>query len=302
MAATKANDADPEAVALLPRLNDTFGLTYADFFTSQLCDYIADYQRSVGLLADGQLGPKTRAKLAAQKFLDGEECGAVWPYQPEREYTHWKQVARALGYGISSRPVLLVIRGAYPFARRTHRMIFAPRLDDCGVLIDTKLGGPNPYVFRLSSHAYQLSSGASPDLDRDGVGDVGSIRPGHYILHQLAATTYHVKMPDGSDRIPCWRDTSHDGLISEVEAERAESATTGPQVTPGVGMWANAVLVHESYTSGRSSISCITTETREFGRLRAAGKTIDMLLANARDVARAVHPAEPFPLPPKANS
>ncbi len=293
-----ANAADPEAMALLPRLNDTFGLTYAEFFGAQVCDYIADYQRSVGLLADGQLGPKTRAKLAAQRFLDGEECGVIWPYQPEREYVHWKQLAGALGYELGGRPVLLVIRGAYPFARRAHRMIFAPRLDDCGVLIDPKLGGPNPYVFRLSSHAYQLASGASPDVNRDGAGDVGSIRPGRYVLHQLAATTYHVKTPDGSDRIPCWRDTSHDGVISEAEAERSETATSGPQVTPGVGMWANAVLLHESWSSGRSSISCITTEAREFERIRAAGKTIDMLLVNAPALAKAVHQPEPFPLPP----
>jgi hypothetical protein len=285
------NSKNAGAMAMLGDLGEVFGLGRLSAFSQAIVLALSDLQRSMGLSIDGVLGPVTQAKITRQGFLLGEPIGALWPALARRPL----ELARACpgGENLGARPVLFAIRGAYPNATRSHRSIHAPRYDDTFVFVrDGK-----PELFRGATHAYQLTSSESPDTFKDGVGDVGSVRPGLYLASLRSAgpvPIFAVLMPDGkSDRLPAHRDKDHDGVISAAEAELSERATSGAQVTPGVGTWANAVLIHPGYDTikpgtGRnfSSIACLTASLSDVHRLASNARHMDVLLLNAADADR----------------
>jgi len=103
-----------------------------------------------------------------------------------------------------------------------------------------------------STHPWEASSTSSPDIDGDGIGDVGWLRPGTYQViprasaqNILGLPTYHVTT-NGSDRVAGWRDTDHDGTISDDE--RAASEARGDTL--------GAILFHAEGPGGPQAIGC----------------------------------------------
>ena len=116
-----------------------------------------------------------------------------------------------------------------------------------------------------SSHPFQNHSGASPDADGNGSGDVGIIRPGEYyaqaggnhagdnawLLRNQSTTTDaqgRVVMTPGDDHLPAWRDTDHDFRISDAERTGSEGRRrddAGRHTSRRDGDYANGVLFHQ---------------------------------------------------------
>jgi len=149
----------------------------------------------------------------------------LWPSDTTDSRIWWGWLAGRFGCDPAlDRPFLLCLRGVVPFAAETHPMRSVAAYDDTGILLYR--GGER--VFKMSSHAHQVNSKSSPDVDGDGLGDVGTIKPGRYLARDLNTgkyPTFLVTMPDGDGHLPCWRDTNHDGVISHEELAKAYTAT-----------------------------------------------------------------------------
>src|SRR5690349_21163024 len=149
------------------------------------------------------------------------------------------------------------------------------RYDDTFVLLAP---GRAPEIFAGATHAYQATSKEAPN------GNVGSIRPGTYFLkfRREDPLEFFLLLPDRkTGDIPAYRDTDRDSFISAQEMEQSLNATKGPQVAPGVGMVANAVLFHPGYDDPqhpRSSIACQTASRERVLGLRQAGRELDYVL------------------------
>ncbi len=224
------------------------------------------------------------------------DVSKIWPARPEPEVAavHWTELAGKLGLVVpQERPFLIAIRGVKPFETMSHDLEHRMVYDDTFVLV--RVAGA-PVVFAGATHAYQKNSKASPDVDRDGLGDVGSIRPGRYVLHDLkhgAEVLFHIRMPDGGASLPAWRDfIDHDGKISAEELQRSESMRTGLQVGT-TGTEAQGILFHGGpeeppEAKHHYSIGCFTAprKWRKIMSEAAApyGGKIDMPLITAWDL------------------
>lgn len=223
----------------------------------------------------------------------------LWP-APGREIEHWGMLLGMIlgadpGYPMK-RPFLLGIRGAAPFASETHPMRHVPAYDDAFVLFHAD-GKTAPLVFPGATHAYQKNSKESPDVNHDGVGDVGSILPGRYLMKPAAGKypVFVITTPDGSPQIPCVRDIDHDGI---PEAD--------------MGYFATGILFHCGYdapadSDHKSSIGCQTANIRRLEMLASAAKGydgIDYELRTAESLIVLLNSAniEPFPLDARANT
>lgn len=219
---------------------------------------------------------------------------ALWPSEATA-LNHWAFIAGKLGAKPElPRPFLIGLRGVGLNDAQTHQPVSYPKYDDTFVLI---VKGEMPIVFKGATHAYQTDSKLSPDVDGDGRGDVGSIRPGSYILKDSGSQPFPIfllTLANGDGRIPAYNDTDHNGVISEAEMLAAINATKGQQVVPGVGRTATAVLMHTGWdapagSEHKSSIACQTTSFQWLKVLRdkvanVPGRTMDYALANAWDV------------------
>lgn len=220
-------------------------------------------------------------------------CAKLWPpNDPVRASLHWSHLAGILlgrnGMGHTlERPLLIGIRGAAPGDAETHEIHSRPSYDDSYVLVQKTT---MPMLFRGATHAYQLDSRAAPDENGDGRGDVGSIRPGRFVLTDTdsqPSPIFTVALPDGSTKIPAWRDLNHDGRLDDTERDRAEAARKGNQVNAD-GYFATAVLVHVGWPI-RSSISCLTMDERYLFEIRHAARyhdgKLDCILEDASELA-----------------
>lgn len=153
------------------------------------------------------------------------DVSRIWPPPGEgAAFGWWIAIAEKLGAKFPlARPFLICVRGVRPGDEQTHPMRSVAGYDDTGVL----LWPEGVETFPMSSHAYQVNSRFSPDVDGDGRGDVGTICPGRYVLHSVGEKypTFALTLPGGGMHLPCWRDTDHDGVISHDERERVYSAT-----------------------------------------------------------------------------
>jgi hypothetical protein len=191
---------------------------------------------------------------------------------------------------------VIAIRGVERFAPKSHPLAHAPVYDDTFVLL-----APNesPVVMAGATHAYQRNSKASPDVDHDGLGDVGSIRPGRYLLNDLhngEEVIFHITNPDGSDRLPAWRDFDHDGKLSPLEMQRSEDMRTGQQVGAS-GTWASSILLHGGLdeppsAKRRYSIGCFTMSRADRAliaeKCKPYGGKGDLVLINAPELVEIV--------------
>jgi hypothetical protein len=229
-------------------------------------------------------------------------CEALWPGgDPAEAVLHWGFIAGRLGaapLALLARPFLIGIRGAAPLARETRQAVHRPQYDDTFVLL---VKGEAPLVFPGATHAYQLDSGLAPDADRDGRKDVGSIRPGRYLLEDRGIKPHPIFVlttPEGKGEIPAYRDTDHDGVISEAEERTAREARASGAAAKAAqigsdGYYATAVLLHTGFdapanAAHRSSIACQTCSLKWLELLRKKAQPsrgfIDYVLANAPDV------------------
>src|SRR5690349_13178212 len=107
-------------------------------------------------------------------------CSKLWPADGVSGLNHWGELAGKLGASPTlKRPFLIGLRGVTLNAQQTHQPVHAPAYDDTFVLLAP---GDAPVVFSGATHAYQKFSKLAPDNDGDGLGDVGSIRCGSFVL------------------------------------------------------------------------------------------------------------------------
>lgn len=204
----------------------------------------------------------------------------LWP-QRGNDIEHWGWLAGKLTKKEKlDRPLLIGIRGVGPEESETHPLIARPQYDDTFIILE-KDGASEPFCFAAATHAYQRDSKLSPDVNGDGREDVGTIRTGNYLLTLGVEKPYPIFIlttPDGNGKIPCIRDTDHDGQYSAEEIGLMSTAT--------------AVLLHTGWDAPkdaehRSSIACQTCPLQYLKLLaryaKRAGGKIDYCLITAED-------------------
>lgn len=227
----------------------------------------------------------------------GIDCTALWPANDGGDaFLHWGYIAGKLGAGADlARPFLIGIRGAAPLAAETHEIVHQPNYDDTFVLLAK---GAAPLMFRGATHAYQrFAKSGAPDVNRDGLPDVATIRCDRYLLTERKGERYPLfvlTLPNGDDKIPCVRDTNHDEKLSpeEIAAAEAPGNDARRQIGPK-GQYATAVLFHTGIDAPkdakhRFSIACQTASLVWLDRLalaaRSSGGKIDYVLKDAADL------------------
>lgn len=212
----------------------------------------------------------------------------LWPptEAPGFVWAHWVVIAERLGVEFPlHRGVLLCLRGARLRAAESHPMRSVAEYDDTGVLMTNA----EIEVFPMSSHAYQVNSRLSPDVDGDGRGDVGTIVPGRYLLRDLRAGKYpifHLTTTGGYGAIPCYRDTNHDGVIEHGELTKQYTATS--------------ILVHGGLDDPPDSphhysigCQCVPLAARQLMVGAARDDLLDYVLVKAEDAVALAPDYEP---------
>lgn len=223
---------------------------------------VRQFQQSTGAKVDGIVGPETVGKLQGvppgtnpiSDYTPPAQTGPVAPATTgtEREqFEFYASMVRRAGGEVcpDGKPTVLGLRQGVGGAQR--------RYEDQFIVLT-----PDGRVQRFTGATYpgQSRSSASPDVTRDGVGDVGMIRPGNYTVvpngQHAGAASFHVRTLGGSGNVPGWRDTNHDGTYSD--AERGASQNRGDTLS--------GVLFHQGNRNAPSSIGCQTMSPAEYAR------------------------------------
>jgi hypothetical protein len=162
-------------------------------------------------------------------------------------YETYADFARA--EGADPRPGTVTVIGLRGLSTdgEQHATTYAHAFDDTLVVLraDGKVDR-----FPAATHPHQSHGGGVPDVDHDGVPDVGIIRPGLYDVlprdRTIASMPSYAVMRGGTDRLPGWRDTDHDGRIDD--AERSASEERGDVLT--------AVLFHQGEGDAPPAVGC----------------------------------------------
>src|SRR3954470_14618981 len=122
----------------------------------------------------------------------------------------------------ASPAVVVGLRGV-SFDGTAHDTTFAHAFDDVLVVLTTDRRAVR---FRASTHPFESAAPGVPDVDGDRVVDVGMIRPGIYDAaardRLVAGQPSWAVTHDGSGKLPGWRDTNHDGVLTDDEIAAAE--------------------------------------------------------------------------------
>lgn len=177
------------------------------------------------------------------------DCTLFWPPSASgAAWGHWISLAEKLGAKFPlERAYVIGVRGIALYARESHPTRSKPGYDDTMIVIPKSTVHRNPPVLACATHAYQTHSKASPDVNRDGVGDVATIKPGSFRMHLLVGKypSFEITLPDGTRSLPSFRDTNHDGTADDGNY-------TADQILFHVGHPAPADSTH------KSSIGCQT--------------------------------------------
>lgn len=316
------------ALASLPTVLSAFRLSPREAYDEEVVHRIAEFQQNffrredVGSV-DGKLGERSLGLLRSYyaSVDSGEvDASALWPPEDasvEEQFEHYSRLAGLFGARVrQDEPLLIGLRGVMELAGATHEVRSINAYDDTYVLLLQTAEGVGVRSFAGATHAYQGSSGLSPDANRDGSGDVGSVRPSHdgqsYTLRQRG--DYHGRTSLGvqSDprewglestpswwalgNVPVHRDTDHDRELSDPEKRASEQRTRGEQVAPGIGDYGSVVWFHPGFTetkdSGRpfASIGCLTARLEDLDNLDEVAEAygdIRMIIVDAPEaVAR----------------
>lgn len=157
-------------------------------------------------------------------------------------YAYYKGLVTAAGGTVpEGQDTVLGLRGLAPDGKRHDSNENIGPYNDTFVVLTSD---QDVKEYRGSAHAGQKSSSLVPQ-------GVAQIRPGNYKTvyngHHDGMPSWHVRQPNDSGRIPCWRDTNKNGYISASEKKKAESANET----------AGAILFHNGkFEDHGSSIGC----------------------------------------------
>jgi|GEM_PF-1996198 len=124
--------------------------------------------------------------------------------------------------------------------------------------------------FPASTHPFELEGVPGvPDVDGDRVADVGMIRPGVYDVagrdRTIAgaasyAVTRHASTASSAGKLPGWRDTDHDGVLTEAERAASEHRSDG----------LTDVLFHQGEGGAPAAVGCQVLPKTAIGAFTAA--------------------------------
>jgi hypothetical protein len=211
---------------------------------------------------------------------DGTSCekcdGPGLPALHDRAF--YEAIASDAGVALGVGPIVIGLRGV---ARdgSYHDTHSTASFDDVIAVLP-----PSGSVIELAAatHPWFTTSEMSPDVDGDGHRDVGMIRPGRYRAESRPPSrdiagqpTFHIVTVAGSDKLPGWRDTNHDGTFDDTE--RATSEARGDTL--------GAVLFHQGGAGAPAAIGCqVFSATSIKSFVTAVGgrsATLDYVLVDA---------------------
>lgn len=164
---------------------------------------------------------------------------------PADRYAYYKGLVLAAGGQVpEGQDTVLGLRGIAPDGKRHDSNENIGPYNDTFVVLTSD---QRVREYRGSAHAGQKSSSIS------GPKGVAQIRPGHYKTvpngNHDGMPSWHVRQLNDDGRIPCWRDKSKDGYISNSEKAFSESQN----------QHATAILFHNGvFEDHGSSIGCQT--------------------------------------------
>jgi hypothetical protein len=181
--------------------------------------------------------------------------GQAVPPSEREKYEFYASIIRRHGGQVNPNgvPTVLGMRAVAPGAGVSSNN----RFDDTFVVL---LPSGRVHEFRGATHPAQYASSISPDVNRDGRGDVGMIRPGNYMAvpngNFKGRPSFHIKTMEGSGRLPGWRDTNQDGVYSPEELRASEARGDG----------LTEVLFHRGNELSATSIGCQTLSSADYDR------------------------------------
>ncbi len=233
---------------------------------------LASFAAIVALAPLGCSGPPTTSNADGNEQDDTEAHLA-----PLHDRAFYEALATHAGVTLHGQAIVVGLRGISREGVR-HEVHTQKTFDD--VLAVLKADG-TVVELRASTHPWFTTSTAAPDVNADGQGDVGMIKPGRYHAvprpgRLLAGQpTFHILTTQGADKLPGWRDTNHDGVYDD--AERAASDAHGDMIT--------AVLFHEGGPAAPAPIGCQVLDAVAIKTFIASvggsGAEIDYVLADA---------------------
>lgn len=244
---------------------------------------IAEKQQARGLVVDGKVGQRSRELLS--ELQQALSAAVLWPASDastDAKAEHYRRLCAKLGCPTTlERPLLVAFRGVELRGAETHPVLSTRKYDDAFALLALRNGVAEVREFAGATHPYQSTTNASgtPDVDGDGLRDVGTIKPGRYLLKRQQKPpghpSLHLVKLDEKDGIPTWRDTDHNGQITAADSSAFLLATE--------------VLLHPGFTSTQlgkttaySSIGCQTARVEDVQAV-AEHAIVDYVLLDARN-------------------
>ena len=146
-------------------------------------------------------------------------------------YRLYGDLAREGGAAPSPGSVTVLGLRGLSSARTVHATRYAHAFDD--MLVVLRADG-TVEQFPASTHPFELDGVPGvPDVDGDRVADVGMIRPGVYDVAGrertiAGAASFAVTVHgSGAGKLPGWRDTDHDGVLTAAERTASERRSDG---------------------------------------------------------------------------
>lgn len=184
---------------------------------------------------------------------------------PQAKHDHYARLVAGMGGFYRPGEVhVLALRGLELGSNRARTSTVASDFRDTFVVLRPGDDGrPIAIEMRGSTYPGQVGQpGATPDVNGDGIQDVGMILEGAFTSRSNDSArlgdSFWIHMGNGSNRIPSVRDTNQDGIYSpeEYAASRAAGRTSGE------------ILIHRPATtpSGRTvvnSIGCLNVQDFE---------------------------------------